>query len=120
MSQETADNLRAALQYMREHGWYQGGLFPEAHTESRADPSPLIGAALAGSPACAIGACGAAKVLRGVVVDRWEYGSPEVKALCRALENSRGLSDFNDDPYTTFADIEALFERAIVAEEAKA
>lgn len=49
-----------------------------------------------------------------------DFGLAAISALENFVPGCRVLSDYNDNPRTTHADIIALFDRAIVAEEKRA
>lgn len=109
-----ADALERALTLLRENGWFQGDYF-------------------SGPKLCATGAiCAATGRLAQTNYGNWEwvYDQPVAedtvnfyvrdgvqRALRAALPDDAaryvGVANYNDDPSTTFADIENLFKEAI-------
>lgn len=91
-----------ALALLREKGWCKGSL---VDYEGRH---------------CTVGAVLTA---HGVEVDTLDVYCPPpgfhvdertIRAVVRAQHGPRGIAGFNDDPATTFADVESVLEKAIL------
>lgn len=89
---QTATDLRNALDYLREHGWHQGSLYLHGY----------------GSPACAIGGIHAT-----ITGERYFMACERLSDTLAALGLNPDIPIWNDNPRTSFEDVELAFKHAI-------
>lgn len=108
MSKATADLLRKAKARIgTPDKWAKGHFFSDYSGYDLYDFESFPD----DCPACALGA------------SAWATGRKDITAVDRALRSATpsgfyAVDDFNDHPDTTHAEVMALFDRAIAAEEA--